>query len=327
MTASITVVLTNIPFDQYTDDSVVFRNYKLSEYGMYAYLKLVLSDDLDCLLISTPSGRVMIANYILKLLLRRGLSIVYYDLILQRPEKLIEKIIARFKGVLLSQADYYYFLHKDISGYLKYYSLIADKARYVPFKANNMRYIDEITAEDNGYIFSAGISHRDYDLLFSALGELGYEAKVVIPLSRLGMHNTIFTQDNVPDNIELLTGDIDQFSWNELLAKSRIVVLPIIKDVLQPAGISVCLEAMAFGKPVVISKGTSVNGLITEDEAELYDGSDKGSLKRAISRIWNDHERRNKIAINGREYAKSLGGNIDLQQRLVKQLILDQVIK
>lgn len=124
----------------------------------------------------------------------------------------------------------------------------------------------------------------------------------------------------------MITEDVDQYSWNELLAKSKIVVLPIIKDVLQPAGISVCLEAMAFGKPVVISKGTSVNGLVTEKEVELFEASDINSLKEAISRVWGDRERREEIAKNGKKYAIKLGDNKDLQERLIDQLVSDGVI-
>lgn len=103
-------------------------------------------------------------------------------------------------------------------------------------------------------------------------------------------------------------------------------MLPIIKDVLQPAGISVCLEAMAFGKPVVISKGTSVNGLMTEKEVELFEASDKNSLKEAISRVWGDSEHREEIAKNGKQYAIKLGDNKSLQERLVDQLVSDGFI-
>jgi glycosyltransferase involved in cell wall biosynthesis len=268
----------------------------------------------------------MIANMIVKIFIRPRLYVVYYDLILQRPTTITGKIIAKLKGFILNRANYFYFLQKDIAGYVKYYSLNSEKFRFVAFKANNIKFIDKITSVDHGYIFSAGLSHRDYGLLFSAIGELGYKCKVVVPLSRIGIHNTNFVPENVPSNIEVITEDVDQYSWNELLAKSKIVVLPIIKDVLQPAGISVCLEAMAFGKPVVISKGTSVNGLMTEKEVELFEASDKNSLKEAISRVWCDREHREEIAKNGKKYAIKLGDNKSLQERLIDQLVSDGFI-
>ena len=320
------VILTNFPFENNLNKSVIFHNFKISNYSFLSFLRMVLSNHFDILFISQPSFKILIAILFLKTLMRPASSVVYYDLILQRPTNILDRVIARLKSILLNQADYFYFLHRDIYGYIKYYSLNANKARYIPYKANNMKFVDKIVPEDHGYIFSAGVSHRDYNLLFSAIGELGYKCKVIIPQSRIGIHNTVFTQDNVPSNIEIITSDVDQYTWNELLAKSRIVVLPILKDVLQPAGISVCLEAMAFGKPVVINKGTSVNGLITEQEVELYEASDKESLKHAVNKIWHDTKRREKISKNGKLYAMSLGDNKDLQHRLVNQITIDHVI-
>lgn len=320
------IILTNFPFDKYNIEHTEVRKMHLSNKGMVAYMKEVLTTKPDVLFISQPSGIVMIANVLLKLILRHKIRIVYYDVIFQMPSGYPAKIIAKLKGFLANQADLIYTLHKDISGYVRHYSMNEKKTRHVPFKANNAHYIDSITPQDHGYVVSAGVSHRDYDALFKAIGELGYPCKVIIPKSRRSLHNTLFTPEYVPQNVEVVDEELDQYSWNELIAKSKFVVISIAKSALQPAGISVCLEAMALGKAVVISKGSSVNGLITEDEAQFFEPSDSQSLKQAIHEVWTNDGRRGQIAAKGKEYALSLGDEKSLVYRLMNQLISDNIV-
>ena len=160
------IILTNFKFDAITCKAVDLQKEMFGEHTVFSYLKLVAFKKIDGVFICQPSWRLMMANMIMKIFIRPELYVVYYDLILQRPTTIPGKIIAKLKGFLLNRANYFYFLQKDIAGYIKYYSLNAGKIRFVAFKANKLKFIDKITSEDHGYIFSAGVSHRDYNLTF-----------------------------------------------------------------------------------------------------------------------------------------------------------------
>jgi glycosyltransferase involved in cell wall biosynthesis len=106
-------------------------------------------------------------------------------------------------------------------------------------------------------------------------------------------------------------------SWYDMLCGSKIVVVPIKSNVLQLAGISVCLEAMAFGKPVVITEGASTIDLLPASVAVIVPPEDAQALARAIDGLWRDEKKRDELSCNAKQYAHALGG----EERLVRDIL------
>jgi glycosyltransferase involved in cell wall biosynthesis len=100
------------------------------------------------------------------------------------------------------------------------------------------------------------------------------------------------------------------------MAESRMVVVPLLPGVIQPAGISVYLEAMILGKPVIISSGSSTEGILDESLAVVVPAGDVGAMRRAILELWDDAARRKRLAESSRRYAMSLKDH----SRLVEDL-------
>ena len=130
------------------------------------------------------------------------------------------------------------------------------------------------------------------------------------------MHNADLGESPLPANVEHLETHDGKLGWNRYMAESRVVVIPILPGVIQPAGVSVYLEAMALGKPVVITRGASTEGILDERLAMLVPPGDAPALRAAIVEVWNDESLRRSLGAAAKAYARSLGDH----KRLVADL-------
>jgi glycosyltransferase involved in cell wall biosynthesis len=179
----------------------------------------------------------------------------------------------------------------------------------VPFKANNFDIAPSFVSTDGDYALALGTSQRDYRLLINAVSDLSVRLKVVAPRTNVSTHGAQMGSECLPPNVERIDRSVDRTEWNTLIAQSRLVVIPILPGVLQPAGISVYLEAMMLGKPVVITRGTSTDGILNDSLALLVPPGDIDALRGAIARLWNDSALRAMLSDNGKRYARSLGNH------------------
>jgi len=96
-------------------------------------------------------------------------------------------------------------------------------------------------------------------------------------------------------NVEVIGGDyfsgpVDDLALRRLYRQAAVVVLPL-RDVFQPTGQSVCLQAMACGAPVVLSR---IRGLWAPDlyvdgeHVLLVPPADPAALGEAVNRLLDD---------------------------------------
>ena len=122
--------------------------------------------------------------------------------------------------------------------------------------------------EEERLIVAAGLEFRDYDTLFRAAA--GLDAAVVIGASsNWSRHGS--SRNAAPDNVRLAT--FDYASLRELYARAAVVVVPL-DDVDNQAGITTILEAMAMGKPVVVSQSRGQTDVVEDRRA-----SSRGTLR------------------------------------------------
>jgi glycosyltransferase involved in cell wall biosynthesis len=156
---------------------------------------------------------------------------------------------------------------------------------YLPFGVDARFWAQGTTAPAEDYVFAIGNdANRDWALLAQSW---------TADLPRL----RIVTRKAVPSHarIDVMAGDWNQRTLSDLeiralYQKSRFVVLPL-KDTIQPAGQSACLQAMACGKAVILS---AIQGLW--DEELLIDGQtcllvppgDAAALRAAALRLAAD---------------------------------------
>lgn len=272
----------------------------------------------DAFLVANPGIDNIIICFLSKFLSYKKSLNVAFDILLIRPETLKQKVLAYVEQILFFGIDKFFCVHKDTAGYEKHYRINKGKFHYVSFKANNYSMLSNFEIQDNGYVLAGGASYRDYDTFIRAIRKLGYPTKIVLPQADMAKyHQTVLDGQKCPDNVSIIRHDFDSHTWNEYIANARIVVVPIKKGTLQSAGISVFLESMALGKPVVITEGTSTRGILTKEVAEIVPSGDAECLVFAIKKIWENKDYQERIAKKGKEFALSLGG----ADRLVRDIL------
>jgi glycosyltransferase involved in cell wall biosynthesis len=241
---------------------------------------------------------------------------------LSKPIGVKEKLIALAKKALLKKISYFLLFMKNTSGYQRYYGISPEKSVYVPFKVNNYPDILQIQTADHGYVFTGGISKRDYDTFFKAVDGLDCEIKVLVPPNDIAKkHGTEIHYEQVPRNVKIIHDDGSTDSWMDHIAKSKFVVLPTQKETISPTGVSTYLVAMALKKCVIITKCPATEDILATDSAVIVEPEDHVALKEAIQRINANENDRKTIAENGYRYAVSLEGHQRLMDDIVNFII------
>jgi glycosyltransferase involved in cell wall biosynthesis len=284
-------------------------------------IKVALREkNLEAIFIANPTTLELAKVYLIKRFFKRRLVTSVFDLILRKPQGLTDRLLARVKGEIFKAIDQFILIHRAWSGYERFYGIPPSKCRYVPFKANNLRLTESIDSIDGEYVVSCGASHRDYNTLLKAITPLGYHTVIVVSSRNAALHNANLDSSLVGPNVEIKGNVKSATEFNQILARSRLVVIPIIEGTLQPAGISVCLEAMALGKPVIITRGTSTEGILNDQMARIVPAGDVKRLREAISSLWSDSSKRMALGAEGRKFAQSLGGDGRLVTDITRQL-------
>jgi glycosyltransferase involved in cell wall biosynthesis len=111
---------------------------------------------------------------------------------------------------------------------------------------------------DEPLLVSAGLEYRDYATLFSAVA--GLPVRVVIgaasPWSR---HKA--DELTPPPNVEVAS--FDYLALRDLYRRAALVVVPLT-DIDNQAGVTTILEAMAVGKPVVVSQSLGQTDVVED---------------------------------------------------------------
>lgn len=270
----------------------------------------------SALFISNPAKEELLFIFLVKALYRSRLKIFVFDLIMQSMSARSRRPLARIKRRLLAAVDVFIFIHKDVSGYEQNYAIPRSRCQYVPFKANNFDLAEKVIGKDGDYVVALGASQRDYKLLVDAIRGSTIPLKIILPEASIKAHRAHIGYDALPKNVQHVKTPVDRLAWSRYLAESRLVVIPILPGTIQPAGISVYLEAMILGKPVVITRGASTEGILHDDLALLVPPGDVQALRQAVTSIWNDGALRQRLSENGRRYALSLGDH----ERLLSDL-------
>jgi len=150
------------------------------------------------------------------------------------------------------------------------------------------------------YVLALGNdSQRDYRTLLDAAKNVSYPFLLI-------------TRKHVPgdlsSNVTLLSGDMRQeiisdVDLKEIYRKAACVVIPLL-ETLQPSGQSVCLQAMACGIPVIMTRTSGI-----WDASKLRDGvnilltsvGETSQITTHIEKLLSDQKYNQTIAENGRQ--------------------------
>lgn len=144
----------------------------------------------------------------------------------------------------------------------------AERLAFVPYQVDPDFWCPQPEVAEERLIASAGLEHRDYPTLFRAVE--GLDAQVVVGAASYWSKQRNTAADvSLPPNVEV--GAFDYVALRSVYARAAIVVVPL-DDVDFQAGVTTILEAMAMGKPVIVTH-TAGQTDVVEDRRTLTRGN------------------------------------------------------
>jgi glycosyltransferase involved in cell wall biosynthesis len=168
-------------------------------------------------------------------------------------------------------------------------------------------------------IASAGLEFRDYPTLIDAVAQLPPATRVVIaaasPWSK--RKNTASGVD-LPPNVTWVS--LKPYQLRALYRRAQIVAIPLY-DVDFQAGSLVAYEALACGRPVVISRTRGQNDIVRAAETGLYvPPGDSAAMATALNSLLADPARRAQMGAAARADVEA-GLNLDTYLRQMTQIV------
>jgi glycosyltransferase involved in cell wall biosynthesis len=216
-------------------------------------------------------------------------------------------ILTRRKNALFDRVRRYYFEHlfATLNGILchssiecKRYDALFPRARgrfvFVPVGVHITGYEERSKFVDpaESYALSAGRSGRDYATLCLTFRDTGYPLHIVCDAE------SALANCTAAENIKMLKRCYDSCYKSEL-RNAGMVVIPIgVTDI--SAGQMVLIQAMAYRKPLIVTRTPTVEEYLTHElNALLIPPGDKEALRVAVDRLRNDKQLAARLTENG----------------------------
>jgi hypothetical protein len=266
----------------------------------------------DAIVMTLPSRYTALLCWLAKLR-SPGTRVVYYDVNIPIAASRWDRLKRRVYLELLRRADLILTLHAQTAEYSRLLRLPPDRLQYVGFKSNSWEdkaaiARGEATSGSGGYVLACGRSYRDFETFTRAMAEAGVPARILLTQGSLEGEGSIPPSGSIPENVELIQHDGTRVAWLEALLGARIVVVPLRGDVIQPAGVSVYLEAMNLSRPVIVTDGPATRSMLNDSIAGVVPPGDSSALAREVLRVWRDDELRNNRIVAAQHYVRGLGG-------------------
>ena len=167
-------------------------------------------------------------------------------------------------------------------------------------------------AEDN-LICAVGTEARDYPLLVEAVRGLDVRAEIAVGTMVKspgdggdgGLPRTMagVARSEVPPNV-FMREHLSPVELRELYRRARVVVVPL-RDVDYDAGVTAITEAMAMGKPVIVTQTRGQVDIVSSGrEGRLVPPGDAQALRAAIVELLGDSGACAEMGRAGRELAE-----------------------
>jgi glycosyltransferase involved in cell wall biosynthesis len=179
----------------------------------------------------------------------------------------------------------------------------------------DQNFYKPIQLESEDFILSVGKEQRDYQTLLKAIA--GTDIKLVVVASSPWSSNEVKIENR--DQVSVLS-NIPYEELKSLYAKARMVIVPL-HDVDYAAGVTTLLEAMAMGKPVIVSNTKGLSDYILHDETGVYfTPMDDLELRDTILTLWEKPDHLSRLGRNARQVVEE-SMNIDLYVDNVVEIV------
>jgi len=176
-------------------------------------------------------------------------------------------------------------------------------------------YVDQVfyspRPAEQDMICAVGAEMRDFATLKEAVLATGIRCHIAADHVRIPGRFRLLNDRRVPISeigarcdSNITEGRLSLTELRNLYARSRFVVVPLLPSDTDN-GVTVILEAMAMGKPVICSRTRGQVDVIQEGVTGLYVPiGDAAALRAAILSLWNEPLRAQQMGQNARAYVE-----------------------
>lgn len=177
----------------------------------------------------------------------------------------------------------------------------------------DQKFFRPMEDEPEEYILAVGQEQRDYRTLQKAIAGTGIKLIIVASshwstyrLPLLGENNTQIVQ-NIPYTL-----------LRSLYARARLVVIPLNK-VYYAAGANSILEAMAMGRPAILTQTPGIQEYVVDGETAIFvPPSDPIQLREKILSLWDNKPMQKRLGENARQA---------IEEKMNLQIYVEQVTR
>jgi glycosyltransferase involved in cell wall biosynthesis len=182
----------------------------------------------------------------------------------------------------------------------------ASRITFVPFPVPSGLFT--VDAPDGEYVYSAGWAHRDWPTLVSALSDTDWPA-VLAPRFVFDLPISLASRVRV---IPLQPAEGRRY-----MQRAGVVALSFL-DTDLPSGPLVLLDALAMGKPVVVSDVAGARDyLIDRTTALLVPPGDPQAMAEALTELRRDRALRTRLGVAARQWCREADTASTFVRRLV----------
>jgi glycosyltransferase involved in cell wall biosynthesis len=184
----------------------------------------------------------------------------------------------------------------------------AERVYLVRHFVDQLFYSPRAVEEDG--ICGAGAEMRDYPTLIEAIR--GTDLRCHIATDHVRIPHRIRLVDrrvpadklSIPPDAKITVGRKTLPELRDLYARSRIVVVPLLPSE-SDNGVTVILEAMAMGKPVICSRTRGQVDVIQDGVTGVYvPVGDPAALRQAMLSLWTEPQKAHAMGARARAYVE-----------------------
>lgn len=152
-------------------------------------------------------------------------------------------------------------------------------------------------------VCSAGAVNRDYETLIAATEPLGIPTKIAADTAwRYSVDDAAVLSRELPGHVEMRSWGT-YVNLRELYATSAVVVVPLRKPML--SGVTVALEAMAMGRPVILTRNEYIEDFLIDGENGFFvPPGDAEAIRERVRYLLDHPAEAERVGTRAREWVQ-----------------------
>lgn len=237
--------------------------------------------------------------------------------IIERSNPILEKLRRWFIAVSWKRVNHIGFMSKRYKHLIQErFNLSEARSTHLPFPLLFEKNPDFSGFKPNSYLYSVGLSYRDYPTLMAVAKKSSKQFIVAT--------SDVFIKGlTIPDNVTVHRNSFGKAA-DDLMEQSAAVILPLDRT-SSPAAEATLIAAMCYGKPVIVTRTITTQEYIENGKnGLLVPWKDPEAIVEAINSIFSDPDKADEMGRQARRYVLE-NHSMDLYAKKIAHIISESV--